>query len=172
MSNIDVNQSFYQNIDSLEFRNIIGRFTTGVSVITTHANGKDFGLTASAVSSLSLEPPTLLVCINQSAGTCHAISETKKFVVNILSENQNGVARQFAIPSDDKFKDIPVLRTQDGIPYLENCHVSIECELVEEFIGGTHKIFVGKATKATVHEQMNPLVYYRGKFGEFKLIEE
>jgi 4-nitrophenol 2-monooxygenase / 4-nitrocatechol 4-monooxygenase, reductase component len=170
--NLKENQAIYKNIDSLAFRNIIGHFTSGVSVITTNANQKDFGLTASAVSSLTLEPPMLLVCINQNTGTCHAISESKRFVVNILKASQSAIARQFAVPSENKFKDIQISRTFDGLPVLKDVHVSIECNLADEFIGGTHKIFVGKAVQANVYEQTTPLVYYRGKFGEFNLKQE
>ncbi|HWL26131.1 MAG TPA: flavin reductase family protein [Ureibacillus sp.] len=166
-SSQEVVSTYYTNIEPQDFRNIIGHFMSGVSVITTTLDDKQYGLTASAVTSLSLEPPMLIVCINQNAGTSHAISQTKQFVVNILREEQGSIAKQFAIPSDDKFKGIEVEKSTTGLPVLADCHVSIECELVEEHIGGTHKIFIGRPTEAIIHEQSEPLAYYRGQFGKF-----
>ena len=163
----EVVTTYYTNIEPQEFRNIIGHFMSGVSVITTTLDEKQYGLTASAVTSLSLEPPMLIVCINQSAGTSHAVSQTKQFVVNILHEEQGSIAKQFATPSDDKFKGIEIEKTATGLPVLADCHVSIACELVEEHIGGTHKIFIGRPTEVIVHDQTKPLAYHKGKFGKF-----
>lgn len=77
-----------ERVDNLVFRDVIGHFTSGVTVITTKHEGVNYGVTASAVSSLSVEPPMLLVCINQATGTCNAISQAKVFGVNILHEDQ------------------------------------------------------------------------------------
>jgi len=163
----DVVTTYNTDIEPQDFRHIIGHFMSGVSVITTSLDGQKYGLTASAVTSLSLEPPMLIVCINQNAGTSHTISQKKQFVVNILHEEQGSIAKQFATPSDDKFKGIEVGKTATGLPVLADCHVSIACELVEEHVGGTHKIFIGRPTEVIIHEQTKPLAYYRGKFGKF-----
>ncbi|CRK84978.1 flavin reductase domain-containing protein [Neobacillus massiliamazoniensis] len=149
------------------FRNVIGHFASGVSIITVTNNGVDFGLTASAVSSLSLEPPMLLVCVNQSAGTCHAISAVKTFTVNILKEEQKDLALKFARSNTDKFDGVPFSRGELGNPLLKNTLAQIECQVVEEVTGGTHSVFLAEVLKAHASEG-NPLVYYRGKFGQFK----
>jgi 4-nitrophenol 2-monooxygenase / 4-nitrocatechol 4-monooxygenase, reductase component len=93
-------------VEAQVFRQVIGHFATGVTVITTREQGINYGLTASAVCSLTLEPPMLLVCINKNAGTQAAISRTRFFAVNILDEGQADLAYQSAKPQTDKFQGI------------------------------------------------------------------
>lgn len=157
-----------ETITSEEFRNAMGHLISGVSVITTHADGVDYGLTASAVSSVSLEPPMLLVCVNQNTGTCHAISKSKSFGVNILHAEQGGVGIQFATPSDDKFRGIQISRGIDNQPLLDDALVSIECRVVEEMTGGTHSVFLAEVQQANITPDKEPLAYYKGKFGDYK----
>lgn len=149
------------------FRNVIGHFASGVSIITVTNGGVDFGLTASAVSSLSLEPPMLLVCVNKSAGTCHAISAAKTFTVNILREEQKDLALKFARANTHKFDGVIFSRGELGNPLLHNTLAQIECQVVEEVTGGTHLVFLAEVVKAHAVEG-KPLVYFRGKFGQFE----
>ncbi|PIC57978.1 GntR family transcriptional regulator [Sporosarcina sp. P12(2017)] len=153
-------------VDNLVFRDVIGHFTSGVTVITTKHEGVNYGVTASAVSSLSVEPPMLLVCINQATGTCNAISQAKVFGVNILHEDQGDIALQFARPSSDKFKDIETVEGKLGEPILKDTLAHLECRVVQEVTGGTHSVFLAEVIHAD-SEERNPLTYYRGKFGRF-----
>ncbi|MED1471013.1 flavin reductase family protein [Bacillus salipaludis] len=153
-------------VDKEKFRNVIGHFASGVSIITANQNGVDFGITASAVSSLSLEPPMLLICVNKSTGTCHAISDEGSFTVNILSENQKELALQFARANTDKFKGVSFNYGELGNPILINTLAQLECRVVEEVTGGTHSVFLAEVVKAHA-EEGEPLVYFRGKFGQF-----
>lgn len=148
------------------FRDVIGHFATGVTVITTRYEGVNYGLTASAVSSLSLDPPMVLVCINKKSGTPSVISKAKIFAVNILREGQQAIARQFATPHPDKFREIPIVFGELGVPLLSNMLATIECRVVGEVTGGTHAVFLAEVQAACAQEGM-PMAYYRGRMGKF-----
>lgn len=150
------------------FRNVIGHFATGVTIITTRYEGVNYGLTASAVSSLSLDPPMLLVCINKKSGTPKVISNAKVFAVNILREAQQALARQFATPHPNKFREIPLAVGELGVPLLSNMLATIECRVVGEVTGGTHAVFLAEVQVAHAEEGM-PLAYYRGRMGKLVL---
>src|SRR5829696_759210 len=100
--------------DGERYRHVIGHFATGVTVITSNYDGVDHGATASAVSSVSLDPPSLLVCLNRSAVTETAVRESGTFVVNILRADQGELAMRFAGRHGDKFDGVPVERTAAG----------------------------------------------------------
>jgi 4-nitrophenol 2-monooxygenase / 4-nitrocatechol 4-monooxygenase, reductase component len=153
-------------VDRDVFRDVIGHFVTGVTVITTRHEGTDYGLTASAVSSLSLDPPMLLVCINRKSGTPHAISGAKVFAVNILREDQQAIAGQFATPHPEKFRGITVSYGELGIPLLADVLATIECRVVGEVTGGTHAVFLAEVQAAHANEGM-PLTFFRGRMGRF-----
>lgn len=144
------------------FRDVIGRFATGVTVITALDQGRRFGTTASAVSSLSLEPPMLLVCMNESSATGQAIARAGSFGVNILGEEQAELARRFAGKGDDKFAGVG-LEYHDGAPRLEGALATVECRVVEVARGGTHVVFIGEVLHAAGREGA-PLAYFRGGF--------
>ncbi|MGE8081652.1 flavin reductase family protein [Peribacillus loiseleuriae] len=151
------------------FRNVISHFTSGVSIITVRENEIDYGITASAVCSVSLEPPMLLVCANKNTGTCHAISKAGSFTVNILAENQSELALQFARANTEKFKDVNMSYGELGNPVLNDTLAQIECRVVEEITGGTHSVFLAEVQKADATDN-DPLVYFKGKFGQFNKI--
>ncbi|MCL6442258.1 MAG: flavin reductase [Alicyclobacillus sp.] len=153
-------------VDPDVFRDVIGRFASGVTVITARHADRNYGITASAVSSLSLEPPMVLVCVNRKTGTCHAISESRVFAINILDENQADIAERFARPQTDKFLGLDVCTGQFGEPLLKDVLAYLECEVVEEVTGGTHSVFLAEVRTAGAREG-SPLTYFRGKFGRF-----
>jgi 4-nitrophenol 2-monooxygenase / 4-nitrocatechol 4-monooxygenase, reductase component len=153
-------------VDREVFRDVIGHFASGVTVITTRYEEVNYGLTASAVSSLSLDPPMVLVCINKRTCTQKVIAKAKVFAVNILREDQQAIARQFATPHPDKFRDIPIVFGELGVPLLANMLATIECRLVGEVTGGTHAVFLAEVQAAHAEEGM-PLAYYRGRMGKF-----
>jgi flavin reductase (DIM6/NTAB) family NADH-FMN oxidoreductase RutF len=155
-------------VDQQIFRDVIGRFASGVTVITTRMRGKDYGTTASAVSSLSMEPPMLLICLNKSSETQKAVFESGWFVVNILRENQADLAYAFAKKSADKFRDIGTGRATSGAPMIARALAHIECRVAETAAGGTHTVFLGEVHHAVAGEEGEPLTYYRGRFGRFQ----
>lgn len=151
--------------DSLVFRRTIGHFATGVTVITTRSDDQAFGMTASAVSSLSLDPPMLVVCVNRNAPTHAAITSSDQFVVNVLSLSQEQLARQFGTPSDDKFAGVQLLEGRHGMPVLAGCVANFECAVESVATGGTHTIFLARVLSALADESRDPLLYYCGQFG-------
>lgn len=153
-------------LDRDVFRNVIGHFASGVTVITTRKDGTDFGMTASAVSSLSMDPPMLLVCINKRNPTQQAISASRAFAVNILSEAQAELAERFGRPSDDKFAGLERVYGRYGAPVLDEGLAYLECRVVEDVTGGTHTVFLAEVLDAIAREG-SPLTYFRGTFGRF-----
>jgi 4-nitrophenol 2-monooxygenase / 4-nitrocatechol 4-monooxygenase, reductase component len=116
------------------FRDVIGRFASGVTVITTSVADSQFGTTASAVSSLSVDPPMLLVCLNKTSETQAAVLEAGCFCVNILAEGQEELAYQFA-KKGDKFADISFDHGRNGSPVLQGSLAHLECEVHETVTG-------------------------------------
>ena len=158
-------------VDAAAFRNVIGRFATGVTVVTAHADGVDHGLTASAVSSLSLAPPMLLVCINRAAATHEAVRRSGAFAVNVLSEDQASLARRFATPLADKFAGVATRRGTLGPRLLDDALATIECRVAEAVVAGTHSIVLGRVVHATARDGA-PLAYFRGQFGQLQLARD
>ena len=158
--------------DKETFRHVIGHFASGVTVLTTRHGDEDFGATASAVSSLSLEPPMLLVCLHMRSNTQEAIHASGRLGVNILDENQGMVAERFASPrGTDKFAGLNVARGEGGVPLLADSLAYCECRVVEDVLGGTHRVFLSDVTNA-VAQQGSPLTYFRGKFGRFEVEQD
>lgn len=167
MNSSKENKELVPLVEQDQFKHVIGHFASGVSIITVRNNGVDFGITASAVSSVSVEPPMLLVCVNKSTGTCHAISAAESFTVNIMNEAQKDLALQFARANTEKFKNVDYSYGELGNPVLDHTLAHLECRVVEEVTGGTHSVFLAEVQNAHAASS-NPLVYYRGKFGQFK----
>lgn len=154
-------------VGQVVFRDVISRFASGVTVITARLRGKDFGTTASAVSSLSMDPPMLLICLNRTSETQKAVSEAGWFVVNILRENQADLAYAFAKKSPDKFRDVGTMRGTSGAPIIARALAHIECRVAETAAGGSHTVFFGEVHQASASDEGEPLTYYRGRFGRF-----
>jgi len=154
--------------DPAVFRHVVGHLTSGVSVITTVHAGTRAGMTASSVTSLSMDPPMMLVCINRAAPMAASVSGSQCFAINVLSEQGAELARQFAKPSDDKFRDVRISEGLRGMPLLDEALAHLECEVVEEVMGGTHKIFLGRVVRARAATDGEPLAYFRGNFGRFQ----
>jgi flavin reductase (DIM6/NTAB) family NADH-FMN oxidoreductase RutF len=159
----DASATSSQRMNAELFRDVIGHFASGVTVITTTDRDEPFGTTASAVTSLSLEPPMLLVCLNQSSSTGGAIHRARRFAVNILREDQVDLASRFATKSPDKFAGV-ALMAEGSVPLLEGALAAIECSVREEVSAGTHTVFIAEVTRATATPGP-PLAYFRGTFG-------
>lgn len=149
-----------------EFRAALGRFASGVTVVTTKDNaGKLHGMTVSAFCSVSMNPPLILICVMKTTPCHYAFEESRVFVVNVLSENQQYLSNHFASRHHDKFEGIDFSEGVFGIPVLNNCLVNLECTLRHSYDGGDHSIFVGEIQKATVQDG-KPLAYFHGKYRE------
>jgi flavin reductase (DIM6/NTAB) family NADH-FMN oxidoreductase RutF/DNA-binding FadR family transcriptional regulator len=160
-----------RHLSSEEFRDIIGRFASGVTVITASQDGERKGTTASAFTSLSLDPPMVLVCLNRSSSTCVAVTAAKRFAVNILGEDQAAEAMSFAKKEGDKFAGTEVQTGHHGVPLLANALATLECSVEEVFSGGTHSVFFGAVERASARSGA-PLAYFRGQFGRLELAQD
>ena len=143
---------------------MIGYFSSGVTVVTTAAEGKHYGTTTSAVCSVSLEPPTLLICMNKASETGRAVARAGHFAVNILAQDQAAIARHFARKGDDKFADFAVATGKRGAPLLRDVLSTIQCRVVQQESAGTHYVFIAEVETAWASAG-SPLAYYRGQFG-------
>jgi flavin reductase (DIM6/NTAB) family NADH-FMN oxidoreductase RutF/DNA-binding GntR family transcriptional regulator len=158
-------------LDPQHFRHVVGHLASGVTVITTQEQGTGFGMTASSVTSLSLDPPMMLACLNRATPTTRAVSRSGRFAVNVLGQGHAHLAQQFAVPSEDKFRGVELLEGAHGVPLLAGALAHIECEVAEEITGGTHSIFLGQVRQAAAG-QGEPLTYFRGGFGRFEFARD
>ena len=153
-------------IEKNELRRVMGHFATGVTVITTlRASGEIHGLTANAFTSLSLEPPLVIVCVDKKAESYPCFDESRIFTVNILSAEQEGVSRRFAVSGGEKFQGISYRTGANGAPILDNTLGYIECKVTASHDGGDHTIYIGEVEQAEVHEA-KPLLFFRGGYRE------
>jgi 3-hydroxy-9,10-secoandrosta-1,3,5(10)-triene-9,17-dione monooxygenase reductase component len=154
-------------IDANAYKQVMGSFPSGVTVITTLAdNGDIVGMTASAFSSLSMDPPLVLFCPNYSSDSYPALIKSKKFAIHLLSAEQQSEAYAFARKGSDKAQGIEWSLSELGNPVLRNATAIIECELWREYEGGDHAILVGAVKNLIVPEQdVMPMIYCRGKMG-------
>ncbi|WP_087974767.1 flavin reductase family protein [Oceanobacillus rekensis] len=154
-------------MDVKEFRNAMGHFASGVTVITTKDEDNFVGLTVNAFSSLSLDPAQILFCIDKGSSSLHAIKKDSPFVVNILQDEQESVCRGFAKKGGDKFFGIDYSLSNEGIPFLKDNLATIHCKVHEIFEGGDHLIVVGNVSDFSCNDNKDPLLFYRGKLGSF-----
>jgi flavin reductase (DIM6/NTAB) family NADH-FMN oxidoreductase RutF len=154
-------------IDPLEYRSIIGSFATGVTVITAAADGEMQGMTANAITSLSLDPVMLLICVDRSSHTHRILEEGGAFTVNILGEHQQDVSRLFAKkaePERGTLRGQPFRIGKTGAPVLEDCLAFIECRVAEVHSGGDHTIFLGEVIDLGIVKDVPPLLFFRGGY--------
>ena len=156
------------SMDPKEFRTLLGRFATGVTVVTADNSGVRRGMTANAFSSLSLDPPLVLVCVDQRATFFNVIRGAKKFIVNFLSEDQKKTSDWFAgkgKDAEDQFACIPFEIGENGAPLLTGSLANLECDTYEELPGGDHTIVVGRVTRTVSEEKAQlPLLFYGGLY--------
>ncbi len=153
-------------IDPIEFRKAAGQFMTGVTVVTTiDGAGERFGLTANSFTSVSLDPPLILICIGNDTSTVKAFEAGNGFVVHVLSAEQRNVAMQFASKGIDRFEGLDVEEGFNGLPVVSGVLAAFECSLANIYEGGDHLIFVGKVEALRLSDSDSPaLGYFRGRY--------
>jgi flavin reductase (DIM6/NTAB) family NADH-FMN oxidoreductase RutF len=151
-------------IDKNQLRQVMGHFATGVTIITTfNRDGQMHGLTANAFTSVSLEPPLLLISVDKKAESYPAFEESKVFTVNILADEQEALSRKFAVSGGNKFEGVAYRRGANGAAILDGTLAHIECTLYAAYEGGDHSLYLGEIQEAEVREG-KPLVFYRGGY--------
>ncbi len=150
-----------------DFRNVMGHFATGVTVITTAHNGEVRGMTANSVTSVSLEPLSVLVCVNHEAITHGILSAGGIFCVNILNDEQEQLSRGCAKPdtAEARLEGVPYHIGTSGAPVLDQALAYLDCRVSARFEFGTHTIFVGEPIDLGFSDGQ-PLLFYRGKYAK------
>ncbi len=155
------------SLDPSTFRAALGRFASGVTVLTLRTpDGTDLGMTATAFSSVSLTPPLILVCVDVEASAAPALRVGTPFAVHLLAEGQTALSRRFASSEGDRFADLAVARGEDDVLRLDGTLAHLACRVHATYPGGDHLIVVGAVRDATIAESA-PLLYFRGAYGGF-----
>lgn len=156
------------SIDQRSFRKALGCFATGVTVVTTLTpqTRTPVGVTVSAFSSLSLDPPLVLFCLGKQTSSLEAFKDFGHFGVNVLAETQRDLSIRFASRSDDKWAGMSFEAGESGVPWLSDCLANLECRLVNAIDGGDHLILVGEVKRLRHQEGGSPLIYFRGAYME------
>jgi len=154
-----------------DFRRVMSHFASGVTIITAwDSAGHPTGLTASSFTSVSLQPPLILVCVSQKAHSYPAIRDAGRFAVNILGLHQEHISRRFATAPNasghEKFEGLAYQPGPHGLPILKDAVAELECTVVHAYPGGDHTIFVAQVEAAGCRgeEGPEPLLYFRGKY--------
>jgi flavin reductase ActVB len=153
-------------IDPADFRQLLGRFATGVTIVTlAGSDGRPLGMTASSLASVSLHPALVSVCIDHAAELHDLIVAAPEFVVNILESGQEALSRRFADQHENRFDGVGYHRSPDGLVLLDGALAYIECERYQQYPGGDHSIILGRVIGGSIGSG-HPLLYYRGGYAE------
>jgi len=148
------------SVDAADFRHALGQFASGVTVVTTVGkDGSPLGLTVSSFCSVSLEPPLVLVCIDDRSETHDGFEASKVFGVSILAEGQEEWSNRFAFGGSEKFTGVDLLRGEDGVPLVPGALAHIECRIEAMLPGGDHTIYLGEVLRLSVSPG-RPLLYH------------
>jgi flavin reductase (DIM6/NTAB) family NADH-FMN oxidoreductase RutF len=159
-------------VDKRSLRNALGRFATGVTVVTTRTqDGKFEGVTANSFSAVSLEPPLVLWSLRCEAPSLPAFLASNCFAVNVLSKEQARISRHFATPQPDKFEGMEFTLGVDGCPIFERSPAIFECRTQTKVEGGDHIILIGRVVRVH-HCNAAPLVFASGQYGTHTLLTE
>jgi flavin reductase (DIM6/NTAB) family NADH-FMN oxidoreductase RutF len=151
-------------VDAAHFRQLLGRFATGVSIVTTRRpDGRPVGMTASSIASVSLLPPLLLVSVDRKNDMHEALTHGTHFALNILAADQEAIARRFAATDPNRFEGVGYREGHEGIPLLDGALAHIECVKQHAVPGGDHTVFIGLVIDGAV-TNARPLLYYRGGY--------
>ncbi|MDJ0349596.1 flavin reductase family protein [Cryobacterium sp. PH29-G1] len=150
--------------DTIDLRNTLGKFATGVTVITTRgADGRHVGITANSFTSVSLDPPLLLFCLANSSPILPVFETAEHFAIHVLAVDQHQLSRQFATPAIDKFSGLAVTEDDVGTPEIQDVLARFSCRTVSRTTEGDHTIFIGHV-RSYKRLEGDPLVFFSGKY--------
>ena len=155
-------------IDTARFRQVLGHFVTGVTVVTTAEEGEPAGLSVNSFTSVSLEPPLVAFCVAGVSRTWPRIRDVGSFCVNILADDQEDLSRAFARRTSDKFRGVGWRPAESGAPIIAGALAWLDCSVEAEHGAGDHVIVVGRVREMGVAHEGGPLVFYRGGYGRFQ----
>ena len=155
------------DIDSGEFRNVLGHFPTGVTAVTAVNNGKPIGMAIGSFTSVSLEPPLVAFLPGKESGSWKEIREAGSFCVNVMGQDQMEVCGVMASRAEDKFADVEWSPAGSGSPSISGSIAYIDCDIEMIHDGGDHDIVIGRVLKLEVMDSKSPLVFFQGNYGTF-----
>jgi 3-hydroxy-9,10-secoandrosta-1,3,5(10)-triene-9,17-dione monooxygenase reductase component len=151
--------------DPLAFRNALGSFATGVTIVTARdADGAPVGLTANSFNSVSLDPPMVLWSLSLNSGSLPVFRDAENWAVHVLAADQQAMSDRFATPSIDKFDGLSLGDGPEGSPLIEGCAARFGCRARFEYEGGDHAIFLGEVVDFD-RRDAEPLIYHGGQYG-------
>jgi len=151
-------------IGEQDFKQVMRRFATGVTVVTFEGEGKLYGLTVNSFTSVSLDPMLVLICIDKRVTGYEWLQPGQAVAVNILSEKQESVSRWFATKRENKFEGHSYSIGTTGAPLLDSPLAFLECRIVQAYEGGDHTIFLAEVEKAKVLSDGQPLLFFGGAY--------
>ncbi len=156
------------NVDPARFRQAMGRWATGVCVVTTRDGERDLGLTVNAFLSVALDPPTVLVSIGDESNSAEAIRRSARFAITVLRADQEDVGRRMALdrPPAEKFQNLPLRRSPRGLAWVEGGLASLECHVVASYRAHDHWLILGEVETIEIGADGLPLLYYRSHYSE------
>lgn len=155
-------------IDTDAFRAALGRFASGITVVTARdEDGRDHGMTVSAFCSVSLDPSCVLVCIGHEASMHELMMRVQHVGISVLSTEQEALSRRFADPESDRFDGVGYTRGEKGVALIDEALVHLECEVVARHEAGDHTVVICGVERAAAHDG-RPLLYYRGGYAQLE----
>lgn len=151
-------------IEESRFKDVLGHYCSGVTVITAKDDGDPVGFACQSFQSLSLDPPMVSFAPAKTSTTWPRIQRTGRFAANLLAENQGDLCRNFAVSGGDKFAGVQWRPGATGSPLLSGALAWVDCEIVDEVDGGDHVIVLGRVVDLSSNAEARPLLFYRGKF--------
>ena len=153
-------------IDTDTFRHLLGRFASGVAIITTRDGDRDVGMTVSAFCSVSLSPPLVLVCVDHKASMHDLLLRRPKLGISIIASEHEAHSRRFADRNDrQRFDGAPFTRGESDVMLLDNAAAQLECQIVRDYDGGDHTIFIAEVERGRMGESQ-PLLHYSGRYAQ------
>ena len=157
------------SVDEAEFRFVLSHFATGITVVTGRdAMQRPRAITVNAFTSLSLDPPLVLYCLDRSAFHFDVFAKAKAFAVNIMNEEQQALSDRFTREVEDEFPDLDVVELATGSPVLKGCLAALDCETEDLHEAGDHLIVIGRVRALDVPRDAEPLIYFRSRYRRLK----
>lgn len=167
----DLDATAAPSFDAARFRQVLGHFPTGVTIVTAMADGKPVGLSVNSFCSVSLDPPLVLFCPDRASTSWPSIEAAGVFCVNVLADDQEHLSRVFASKVADKFEGVGWKRGLSGAPVIDDTLAVVECRIERVADGGDHYLVIGRVLDLAVGRvegERGPLVFYRGGYGRFQ----
>jgi 3-hydroxy-9,10-secoandrosta-1,3,5(10)-triene-9,17-dione monooxygenase reductase component len=159
-------------ISSEVYKNTLGHFASGVTIVSGIYKGKVHGFTCQSFSALSMDPPLVMLAVSKASVSWPPISKSRRMSISILAEDQGNLARQFAVSGVEKFKNVDFRLSDLGLPLIDGAQAYIECEIKRRISAGDHIVVIGEILNLVSTNSWSPLIYYRGKFGRYELVRD